>query len=91
MIKIGKYEVKNEIRMYEGAQIFDIDFHGGTVCIWALINTSGSEVIRRFRSFDTGVAISLDIVPDLRYIGSVHMRLSPKDHGKVHHVFELVD
>lgn len=70
------------VQLPENAQILDIQRWRLGFAIWALVDPEQSNIIRKFRVFETGR--NIDNLDDLKYIKTVH------DDGFVCHIFEIV-
>lgn len=72
--------------MPEGAEILTVQVQGlSMICLWALIDTEVSLVMRKFGIFGTGQPISVEEKEELSYIGTVQTHRS----RFVWHVFEI--
>lgn len=71
------------IEMQEGAEILHIDCQGDQPMIWALVDPSAEQEVRRFVTFGTGHPVPSD-TSDLRHVGTWLIRSG----ALVFHTFE---
>lgn len=87
MKTIFRYRLKNHVPadlvMPAGAEILHVNFQGGELCLWALVDNRQFETERR-RFVVVGTGHEFD-GSSLRYLDTVH---SPSI-GSVLHVFEV--
>lgn len=86
MKSVYKYPIPHHggVEMPEGAKILSVHAQNGSVCLWALVDTSSPRVPRRFRMFGTGHPMNNDLAERLSFVGTALL-----DAGfVVVHVFE---
>ncbi len=81
---IYKYPITHagraNIKMPEGARILDIQVQHGKPVLWAMVDTSASEVYRRLAVYGTGRDVDY---PEANYLGTFQDLA-----GLVFHVFD---
>lgn len=86
---IWKYPLRikdvNFVKMPEGAKVLSVAIQNGTLCLWAMVDTSQIIKERAFKIIGTGHPINFDDpASELSFIGTVI------DGQFVWHVFELL-
>ncbi len=87
--KIYKYKLSSHIgvqgiQMPWDADILDLQIQNGHLCIWAVVDPSKENLMRKFEVFGTGWDLPYRFIDRYEHLKTV------QDGGFVWHVFEVV-